>query len=440
MSKPLFKTGLDTLKPYQRAFIADESRFKIWNASRQVGKSYAAACEVVRDCFLTPGTLWVILSAGERQALEFMEKVKIWVKLIDWAIKQEMVERDGPEAILKSAEIRLPNESRVIALPANADTARGYSANLVLDEFAFHKDSSGIWRAIYPSITNPLKRELKVRVLSTPNGQGNKFYEIWSDDGGKWSKHRTTIHDAVAAGLTVDVEELRKQAGDSDTWRQEFECEFIDSSRVAFSYEMLAKCEDAAATLTIENRQLKIENSLYLGIDVGSVSDPTAAVTLEKVGGRLVFRDRLKLQGMALSDQDAVLEPLIRRAVKVSVDASGIGLDLAQRLVRKHGGKVTSQPTTAKWKREAFSRLQNLFNDRALLIPASRELREDFHAYTVSGAGETASFHAPRTDEGHSDLTSATAHAADAAKSGGTVFMPRGFRLGRALDGRRSVE
>ncbi len=409
------KTPLDFLLPYQREFVADESRFKIWNASRQIGKSFAAACECVRDCYMNPGTMWVILSNGERGALEFMEKIKQWVEAFELVIAAEEIQRDGAEALLKSAEVRLANGSRIMALPANPATVRGFSANLILDEFAFHKDSNAIWRGIYPSITNPLKRQLKVRVLSTPNGQANKFYELWTDDGSAWSRHKTTIHDAKAAGLNVDLEDLRRQAGDADTWRQEFECAFIDTARVAFSYEMLAACESDAASLQFKP-DVQGQGALYLGIDVGSIHDPTVAVTVQRRGGILALVDRVVAQGMALEDQDEVLNPLIARSARVSIDASGIGLDLSQRLTRLHGGKITAQPTTAKWKREAFTHVQRLFFDKGLLIPASRELREDLHAYQVSGAGETATFTAPRTADGHSDTTSAIVHACDAAK------------------------
>lgn len=436
MSKRAIKNPLALLLGHQRSYVEDDARFKIWLASRQVGKSFAAACEVVVHCHKHPGTMWVILSAGERQALEFMEKVKQWVRAFDLVLADEKIERvAGTESLLKSAEIRLPNGSRIVALPANADTARGYSANLVLDEFAFHKDPEALWRAVYPTITNPLRGELKVRVLSTPNGQGNKFYDLWTDDTGVWSKHKTTIHDAVAGGLKVDVDALKKAVGDGDGWRQEYECEFIDSSRVAFPYELLALAESPEASLEWPAGHDPL-GPLYVGIDVGSISDPTACVTLERIGMRLIIRERVLLKGMALSDQDAVLEPRIQRAAGVSIDASGLGLDLAQRLVRRHGGKVIAQPVTAKWKREALSGLQNDLRDGLLSIPSSRELREDFHAWQVNGAGESASFHAPRTDAGHSDTTMAVAHGRDAARKGAPPGTFGTFDLTGIGDGR----
>jgi len=406
------KTPLDLLLPFQRAWVEDESRFKVWNASRQIGKSFTSACEAVRDCQLNPGTLWVVLSAGERQSLEWMEKAKQWVKAFT-LVMDFFEERDHPEALMKSAEIRFANGSRIIALPANPDTARGYSANLILDEFAIHRDGAAIWRAMYPSITNPLKRQLKVRVMSTPKGEGNMFHQIWNKAG--WSRHKTTIYDAIEGGLKLNAEELREQAGDEDTWRQEFLCEFIDSSRTAFTYEMLAGCESDDASLEWPEGYVAT-GPVYCGIDVGSIHDPTVCVSFEKLGARMHLRERIVIKGVELSDQDNMLDQAIRRAARAGVDASGIGLDLAQRLARKHGGKVIKQVTTAPWKRQAFARLQHRFNDRAVAIPRSRDIREDFHSYEVSGAAEQARYRAPRTEDGHSDTASATAHAFDVAE------------------------
>jgi phage FluMu gp28-like protein len=408
------KTPLDLLLPFQRDWVEDASRFKIWNASRQIGKSFTAACEAVRDCELHPGTLWVVLSAGERQSLEWMEKAKMWVKAFGLAMTF-VEERDAPEALMKSAEIRFANGARIIALPANPDTARGYTANLILDEFAIHRHSQEIWRALAPSITNPLKRALKIRVMSTPKGEGNMFHQLWQKP--EWSKHRTTIHDAKAGGLNVNIEELRGLVADEDSWRQEYNCEFIDSSRTAFSYEMIATCETEDASLEWPDGYTAT-GPLYVGIDVGSISDPTVCVTFEKLGNRMHLRERIVVKGVELSQQDSLLDAAIRRSARAGIDASGIGLDLAQRLRRKHGGKLVAQVTTAPWKRQAFARLQHRFADKGVAIPQSRELREDFHSYEVSGAGEQARYRAPRTEDGHSDTASATAHAFDVAEAG----------------------
>jgi phage FluMu gp28-like protein len=208
---------LDLLLPYQSAWVNDAAKFKIGVQSRQTGKSFQTACESVRDCLTDPGTKWVCLSAGERQALEWLEKCKEWSQAFQLAIENYAEDREVGEALLKQAEIRFGNGSRIIAIPANPSTARGYSANIILDEFAYHEDPDKIWAAMFPSLTNPLAgtfmqrvaalykgesiditRDMKIRVVSTFNGMGNKFFDLWDrrkENG--YSGHLVTIYDAV---------------------------------------------------------------------------------------------------------------------------------------------------------------------------------------------------------------------------------------------------
>ena len=95
----------------------------------------------------------------------------------------EEVRESGGEALLKSATITFPHGSRVIAVPGRPDTVRGYSANVLLTEFAFFEQPDLTWRAILPSITNPMRGGVKkVRLITTPNGIGNKAHEIWDEE------------------------------------------------------------------------------------------------------------------------------------------------------------------------------------------------------------------------------------------------------------------
>lgn len=418
---------LDLLLPYQRRFVLDQARFKIWLAARQVGKSFAVGAEVALDCHLHPGTHWLLVSAGERQALELAGKVRQWLEAFQLVLEGEQVVRDAGGDWQRS-ELRLRNGSRITALPANPDTVRGYSANLVLDEFAFHRDATAIWRSVLPIITNPLRGQLKVRICSTPNGQGgpgSMFYQLWSGASDQWSRHRTTIHDAAAEGLAVDIEALRTQMADADGWVQEYECQFIDGARSAFPYDVIGACEGPEASETWTAG----EGALFAGVDIGALHDPTECVTLRRLpDGRHAVAEVLRLERVVLSDQDDSIAPRLGRAVRSSMDASGLGLDIAQRMVRRFGGKVVAQPTTTAWKRTAFRSLRSALVDRRIVLPASRRLRDDLHAYQVSGAGEAESYWAPRSAEGHSDFASALAHAWAAATAATSEVEPRAWR------------
>ena len=287
------------LLPYQSAFAANTSRFKIGLWARQTGKDHTAAAEAVIDCLFNPGTTWIILAASERQALESLAKAKDWAAILNFQIDEFIeappnIPSPPPPARSTSTEIRWSNGSRLIALPANPQTVRGYSANLILTEFAFHENADAIWRAIYPSISNPLRGGLKkLRIISTPNGLNNKFADLWLNTPtlnvpvsspaccpafrrffvpysvfrGKsallrllplrslrvpqcTSKAKITIHDAIANKLPLNADELRAGLNDEDAWSQEYLCEFMDSSSVMFPYDLIAPCESEQATET----------------------------------------------------------------------------------------------------------------------------------------------------------------------------------------------
>jgi phage FluMu gp28-like protein len=173
-------TPRSLLLPYQLKWVSDESRFKYGLWSRQTGKDFSSGCEIVEDCIRNPKTNWLIGAAGERQALESLSKCKEWAEAYKLQIEEYAEDRQSAQALIQSGTITWANGSRVIAIPANPNTVRGYSANVLMTEFAFLEDPDATWRAILPSITNPLRGGLKkCRIITTPNGIGNKAHELW---------------------------------------------------------------------------------------------------------------------------------------------------------------------------------------------------------------------------------------------------------------------
>ena len=168
---PALVSPLDMLFPYQRRFVDDVSRFKVGVMSRQVGKSVTTSAEVAADSFIEPENKWVCMSAGERQALEWHSKANDWCECFGLQIADYAEERAYSEALMKKAETTLSNGSRIISIPANPSPARGYTCNVVLDEFDYHEDQDAIWRAIYPSISNPKGGSLLTRFQALKPGE-----------------------------------------------------------------------------------------------------------------------------------------------------------------------------------------------------------------------------------------------------------------------------
>jgi phage FluMu gp28-like protein len=415
---------------YQRAWLADRSRYKIGLWARQTGKSTACALEVNDDILTTEAagarTNWVLLSRGERQSKELARKVREFGELIMRArhVLQgpELVELEG-----SASEIRYPGGSRAIALPANPDTARGYSAHVILDEFAFHADSDAIWTALFPTIT----RGHKIRVISTPNGQQNRFYQLWTEaqqHAASWSAHRVTIGDAVDAGLAVDAQELHRGIRDELAWRQEYLCEFVDEATAWLPWELIRAAEDPRASIEAQPVS-PVEGPIYAGWDVARWHDLSVLWLVERVGDVLWTQGVVVMQRQPFEAQLSRICTLLRehpRFVRMCVDATGIGEMPAEQARIKLGGRVEGLKLTAPIKELLAADLRRVLEDRRLRLPLDDQVRADLHSVrrTMTAAG-----HARFEGEiggSHADRFWAAAlavHAAGRPGSAGLCFL-----------------
>jgi phage FluMu gp28-like protein len=221
------------LLEYQFVPYHDRSRFKAQLQCRQSGKDFTTEGEAVEDCNDRAGTQWMVAAPSERQALDSLDQGKLWSEAFDLHIEDIIEEREGGMGtLLKSSEIIFHNGSRMRAVPGKPDTVRGRSANVLLTEFDFFENPEATWRAILPSITNPLRGgEKKVRLASTPNGKGSPMHKIMKKEDSKrmkWSRHTITIYHAVLMGLPVDWQQIQEAMDDPEGWAQEYELEFLE--------------------------------------------------------------------------------------------------------------------------------------------------------------------------------------------------------------------
>lgn len=411
------------LYPYQKTWLEDDSRFKIGMFARQTGKTFTTTLEIALDMALAElegrRTRWVILSRGERQAREAMEEgVKLHLRAMNAAF--DALETDfrlEDRTTVRALEVSMKNGSRVTALPANPDTARGFSANVFLDEFAFHKDSHAIWKALFPVIS---KNGLKLRITSTPNGKENKFFELMTgtDDGNPWSRHVVDIYKAVADGLPRDVEELRKALADEDAWAQEFELQWMDGATAWLSWELINAVEDEKAG----RPDLYAGGPCFIGIDIGRRRDLFAAVVIEEVGDVLWVREITERRGATFAEQDMILDDLMARyrVMRVCMDQTGMGEKPVEDAKRRHGtSRVEGVLFTASAKLGLATGGKQAFEDRRLRIPQGvQALRSDLHKLQkVSGPTGAPRFVADSDDAGHADRTWALFLALSAASS-----------------------
>lgn len=417
------------LLEYQQKYWADPARFKFGLWSRQTGKDFTSEGEAVEDCLKTPKTPWMVAAPSERQSLDSLDKAKEWAEAFEFQIHDYQERREGSssESLLKSAEIIFSNGSRIRAVPGKPDTVRGTSSNVLLTEFDFFEDPDATWRAILPSITNPLRGgQKKVRIITTPNGIGSAGHKIWSKDEAnarvKWSRHKVTIEDAVRMGLPVDIEELKEIFGDPDGWAQEFMCEFLDTVSTLLPYELIATCESFEATLVAAAGYWETRGGapVDLGIDFGRKRDLTVCWAGETISSALsVTREVLELAKMPTNQQVDILRPRIQKARRVALDYTGPGIGMGDYLVAEFGewkpeahkfGKIELCQFTNQFKCDIFPKLRMAFERHGILVPVSRTIREDLHSVNriVTGAGNIT-YSAPHTADGHADRCTALA-------------------------------
>jgi phage FluMu gp28-like protein len=486
------------LLPYQRRWVEDNSKLKIVVKARQTGYSFAASIRAFLEC-LKKKTCWIVLSKGERQSKLLMEKIN--EHRLAAGIAADYYESNLMEGTMtRQLEIRFGNGSVIYGLPANPDTARGYSGNITCDEFGFHLDSTRIYTALYPTITRGYSLEL----ISTPNGKQGKFYEIAKDAGlveGEdakpfhgWSSHAVDVYEAAAQGLAnmvpvsdgpLDpalvaktqlafeargitptarmvrfVVELRTGVLDEDAWLQEACCKFISIAENFFPPELVAACIRPEASAEMPPCLLVCQpGEYYLGIDIGRHHDLTVFwldrvldfITHDAAGremkkpittARLVrtmrntpfaeqlafARELLSLRRIAAAP-GGTPPPLVRRAC---IDATGMGMPLAEQLATEFGARVEPVTFTAAVKEDMAFRTKRLAEGGQIELPDVDAIRRAFGAVkkVVTAAGSIR-FDAERTELGHADEFWAKALADLAASTPEGAHLSDGVIVGR---------
>lgn len=409
------------LYPYQRRYLADDARFKSGLWSRQTGKTFTTTLEAVLDVLEAEAAgrvaRWTILSVSRDRALDAMDNgVKLHLRAIGAAFEA----LDEPLDVDELAHVvRIGHRGSYIrAIASKPSTARGMSDNLILDEFAHHQDNRAIWTALLPVVSRP---DLKLRVISTPNGKGDKFYEIMTAADSPFSRHVVTIHDAVADGLPRDIEELKRALGDPTAWAQEFECQFIDEATAWLPYELIDACEAPAAPGRYEG------GPVYVGMDFAARGDLTVIAVLERVGDVLWLREMVELRRTSFAEQLAELDRIMRdyRVVRAALDQTGLGEMPVQEARRRHGAyRIEGVLFSPARKLDMATALKEAMEDRRLRLPAGRpELRADLHSVQrVAGPTGAPRLVAERTEAGHADRFWALALAVSAAAGPGLAY------------------
>ncbi len=205
----------------------------------------------------------------------------------------------------------------------------------------------------------------------------------------------------------------RAECIDQEQWLQEYCCVPADESAAFITYEMIAACEDPNLRLLSPDELIHActlppanASTFYLGVDVARKQDLCVLDLGEKIGDVVWDRLRLELRGCTFTELETELYRLLqlRQLQRACLDATGLGMQLAERAQDRFGWKVEPITFTAAAKEALAFGLRADFEDRRLRIAGDDPLRADLRGIkkevTLSGnirfVGESEDSHCDR--------------------------------------------
>lgn len=402
--------------PYQIDWIKDPSRFKIWEKSRRIGATYAQSYEDVLDAAReeSPMDVW-FTSADESAAKEYILYCGQWARLFQLAAEDLGEVVLDKENDIKALVVEFANGKRIHGLSSNPTAFRSKGGKLVVDEYAFHKKPEELWKAAQPIVL----WGFPIRVLSTYNGKGNRYYRMVSEakQGNRWRLHTTTLMDAIAQGLVskilghdanaTEIEafiaDARATAGDEENWLQEYMCQPVDEATAWLTWDLITNGEHRDAG----RPELYQGGDCYVGMDIARRKHNTIIWVDERVGDVLWTREVVRMRNAKFSEQDAELDRVmgqytVRRAC---IDQTGMGEKFVEDAQKRHGQyKVEGVLFTGVTKQHLAQVLKQRYEDRKVRAPEDKEIRAAHHAVrkTTTVAGNPR-FDADQTEIGHAD-------------------------------------
>jgi len=350
------------LYDYQKRLMRDESEFRIIMKARQLGFSWIIAMEGLLCALLHPYQTILIVSSGEEAAKRvlgyvytFIHGMKVQPKLLTHSM----------------TECKLSNHSKIVSLPNNDRTVRGYRAHKVYcDEFASLMNDEEILAAIQPSIS----RGGSMTIFSTPRGRANRFWDIWDDPESGFTKHRVPWYDCPDKEYRKMIKRMQKTMLELD-FKQEYCCDPSISDMAFFTRDLLKGVINVNAHYL---SSLETQNKVVMGIDFGKKVSSTAITIVEECPDLAKFRFQEELRNMpydfAVGEKATQLKRIaylndVFNVDEINIDATGVGIRLEEDMKRLFGAKVNPIVFTQRSKELLITNLKLLCEKQGMEMP-----------------------------------------------------------------------
>jgi hypothetical protein len=221
--------GFETPDPWQAETLRWSGKRLMLNCHRQSGKSTTAAILATHRAIYQPGALILLISPSLRQSGELFKKVSANLAKVE--NRPALVEDN-------KLSLTLASGSRVVSLPGDEKTTRGFSGvDLIIEDEASRVDD-----ALYKSVRPMLAVSGGALVLmSTPFGKRGHFFEEWTA-GKNWKKVEVPANRCPRITPEFLADELCSLGA---VWyRQEYFNSFEDTTSAVFSYDLIMSAFD----------------------------------------------------------------------------------------------------------------------------------------------------------------------------------------------------
>jgi len=156
---------------FQTKCIKDfvNNKFNIVLKSRQLGLSTISAAYSIWDALFHKNRNILIIATKEKVAINLINKVKYAIdNMPDW-LKISKCKSNR-------STVTFDNGSEIKAITTSADAGRSEALSLlIVDEAAFIEGFDDLWTGLYPTLSTGGR----AIVMSTPNGVGGTYYDLW---------------------------------------------------------------------------------------------------------------------------------------------------------------------------------------------------------------------------------------------------------------------
>jgi hypothetical protein len=218
--------GFD-LDPWQRDLLLSAHKRILLLASRQVGKSVACAILALHHALNNSGSLVLVLSPSLRQSSELFKRITEFYRDVG---------RPVPAETETALTMRLSNGSRIVSLPGNEQTIRGYSgvSLLLIDEAALVDDN--LYRATRPMLA---VSDGRLIAMGTPHGRRGWFYSAYTEGDQTWKLYEISAEQCPRISKAF-LKEERRALGDH-WYEQEYLCKWHESETSLFRSDVIRR-------------------------------------------------------------------------------------------------------------------------------------------------------------------------------------------------------